>query len=210
MKPLFQIAALACTAASLSGCGTFRALELYDRAIEFNRVEDNNDALGAATAAEVAARSGTAVYTGQSGFGGEIDESNNVLISAPMTLTADFDAQTVSGEISRMMISELTDQEIADLRAGRMRISTILTSGHAVIGEIDVQGTIESGEISATTEGTVTKDNLITYAVSGEVEGTFRGSDLSGVALDESDTFTVTRNGEVIDRSLFQAELQAN
>ncbi|MAM61738.1 hypothetical protein [Maritimibacter sp. UBA3975] len=207
MARLIQAAALLAALAATSGCGTQKALELYDRATEFNRIEDVNDALGAASAAEVAALSGTAVYTGQSGFGGEIDATNNVVISAPMTLEANFDALTVEGEITDMMVSELTDSEIADLREGRASISTILKSGKTANGVIALAGTIGGAEIVATTSGNATT-SAHTYELSGDVAGTFRGANGAGIALDDTDSFTVKQDGQTIKRSIFQAELE--
>jgi hypothetical protein len=208
MARFMQAAALLAALIGVSACsGAKQALELYDRATEFNRIEDVNGSLGAATAAEVAALSGTAIYTGQAGFGGEIDTTNNVVISAPMTLQADFDRLTVEGEITEMMVSELTDSEIADLRAGRARISTILKSGKNAEGTIELAGDIAGGAITATTSGTArTSDH--TYGLSGELAGTFRGSNGAGIALDETDSFTVTQDGDAIKRSIFQAELE--
>ncbi|MEC7764188.1 MAG: hypothetical protein VX874_19960 [Pseudomonadota bacterium] len=209
MKRIIRAGAMLTVIAGLSACAAAeQALELYDRATEFNRIEDLNDSLGASSAAQVAALSGTAIYTGQTGFGGTIDDTNNVVISAPMTLTANFDALTVNGEITDMMVSELTDKEIADLKAGKARISTILRSGKEGTGTIELAGRIGGETITAAISGSVTA-NGNTFTVSGDVAGTFRGARAQGVALDETDSFEVTRNGTALDRSIFQAELEA-
>lgn len=209
MERTIRAGALVVLIAGASGCtATKQALELYDRATEFNRIEDVNDSLGASAAADIAARSGTAIYTGQTGFGGMVDDTNNVVISAPISLTADFDRLTVEGEITDMMVSELTDTEIADLRAGRAKISTILKSGKAATGTIELAGTIGGADIVVETSGTA-QTSSDAYDVSGDVAGTFRGSDAQGIALDETDSFRVTKNGTALQRSIFQAELEA-
>lgn len=209
MGRIIRAGAFVAIIGGLSACSAAeQALELYDRATEFNRIEDVNDSLGASSVAQVAALSGTAIYTGQTGFGGMIDDTNNVVISAPMSLTADFDALTVEGQITDMMISELTDDEIAGLRAGKAKISTILRAGKEGSGTIDLTGRIGGAEVVAGTSGTV-RAGGDTFAVSGDVAGTFRGPKAQGIALDETDSFSVTRNGTALQRSIFQAELEA-
>lgn len=195
--------------AGLSGCGFQNAMELYGRAQEFKRIEAINDNLGAANAADVAALTGTAVYTGQAGFGGMVDDTNNVLISAPITLTADFDRLAVRGEITDTMISELTDSEVADLRAGKPKLTTIMKAGETGTGTIALDGTISGEALTLATSGDVTAASG-TYTFAGDVAGTFRGADASGVALDETASFTVTRNGDAFQKSIFQAELTSD
>lgn len=200
-------ALLAVSALGLGACASAQwALELYDRGIEFERYETLNEKAGIAPAAVVAAKNGTATYDGQFGFGGEVNDTDNVIFSGFMDLEVDFDANTVKGTGNNLLMAELTDTEIDRLKRNDIRLSTILNMGSQAQGSVTYNGKISGAAINGTANGQakVSKD---TYVLAGPVNGTFHGSQAEGLSLDEAAGFRVSKNGTPFDRSIFEAEV---
>lgn len=192
MKSLPLAFALAGSAFLLQGCETLATLSL---ASEFTNTRADVQALSETTASTMPT-SGSATYTGDTALAGDFGATNYVMLGET-TLNAAFSATggTVTGTMSNFSGVTLTDAQVEQYNNGTLNAFEAARAANVVDGTVAVtDGVIAGTGFEATTTGDL-KMAGSTYAITGEIEGTFRGDGATAVSGKDTPTFTMTRDG---------------
>ncbi|MEC7764186.1 MAG: hypothetical protein VX874_19950 [Pseudomonadota bacterium] len=176
---------------ALSGCG---ALSLISKAQEFDALSAEVNALSTTPTANMPTNS-SARYTGNAQIAADYGTNSNVGFIGDSDLTANFTSTggTIVGTLNNFSGLELNASQRAQFENGELP-DNILTSAKRADGSIAIDGSFFGPAIAASANGELEMGGS-TYAVSGLVEGEFRGNNAEAVRMTESTGFTMRQDG---------------
>ncbi len=191
---LIRTAFLMGTAAvALSGCA---ALSLVTKATDASEEFDRVNALADTTPTNMPT-SGSAVYEGNAVLGADVGSNRNVAFVGDAELTASFTAAggTVVGTLSDFSGLELTDTQVTRFENGTLDPNEFIAAASNARGTVAVNSVSAAGTTFVSSTSGTLRMNSRDYAVSGNLDGQFKGDNADSIKAVAATGFTIREDG---------------